>query len=266
MPDGIPAPANPITRPGQHKLNPAWFLCRCLMLLGLVTGGLLVAGLLLLDWNKRLPRERVARRWSRLLIRIVNLNVIVRGDLPRGPALLVANHVSWLDIPVILSQVETRFVSKSEVRQWPIAGWLADSAGTFYIRRGSGGSRPLLNRLSPHLGAGGKVCIFPEGTTTDGSEVRAFHARMFCAAIESGQRVVPLALRYGPSPDGQHIAPFIGDDDLVSHLIRVLRNPRLQVELTVCADLQPEGLARSELARSARRAVCTALRLDAEAA
>lgn len=264
MPDGALTAADAIDERAKRFVHPARFLLRCCLLAGLVLIGLLIAAILLLDWSKLLPRERIAQRWSANLLRVMNLQVRLRGDIPEGAALVVANHVSWLDIPVILSQVETRFVSKSEVRRWPVAGWLADAAGTFYIRRGSGASRPLLNRLSPYLAGGGKVCIFPEGTTTDGTAVLKFHARMFCAAIESAQPVLPLALRYDSAPNGDHIAPFIGDDDLFSHLIRVLRAPSLGVEITVNPLIQPEAMARAELSRASRQAVCTALRIEAD--
>ena len=139
------------------------------------------------------------------------------------------------------------------------AGWLADAAGTFYIRRGKGGARPLLNKLQPFLQTGGSVTIFPEGTTSDGRDVLPFHPRLFCAAVESGRPVQPVALRYGLDAAGRNIAPFIGDDDLVSHLMRLLRCRGLDVEVTIGRPLDPAGCTREELAESAHHAICAAL-------
>ena len=171
----------------------------------------------------------------------------------------VANHVSWLDIPLIAACETTRFVAKSDVRHWPVAGWLADAAGTFYIRRGKGGARPLLDKLVPHLAAGGSVVIFPEGTTTDGAGVLDFHARLFAGAIEAGCPVQPIAIRYGRARDGRDIAPFIGDDDLVSHIWRLLQEPGLVAHITYGEPLR--GNERDALAQAARSAVCAALKV-----
>ena len=218
--------------------------------------GLTLALAVRLDGSGRLRAERLAQHWSARLLRILNLRLRVVGEPPDGRALIVANHVSWLDIPVLSASLPARFVSKSEVRHWPVAGWLADAAGTFYLRRGKGGSRPLLNRMAPYLAGGGAVIVFPEGTTTTGEDVQTFHPRLFAAAVESGSAVQVAALRYGRSrTSGEHIAPFVGDDDLVSHLLRLLRDPGLSVELHFCAQLDTTGQSREALAEQAQRAV-----------
>lgn len=235
---------------------------RAFALLLLIAYGLLLALLLKLDFTHRLRREPLGQHWSALLVRLLGLRVQVQGEPLKGGGLIVANHVSWLDIPLISACVQTRFVSKSEVQHWPVAGWLADACGTFYLRRGKGGARPLLNKLVPWLSAGGSVVVFPEGTTTDGADVLPFHPRLLCAAIESGVPVQPVALRYGPGADGAALAPFIGDDDLVSHLLRVLRNSCLGVQLVFCAPLPSAGRSREQLADAAREAVRDALQLD----
>jgi 1-acyl-sn-glycerol-3-phosphate acyltransferase len=195
------------------------------------------------------------------MLDIFNIEVRVHGAPVRGARMTVANHVSWLDIPLMSSSELTRFVSKSEVRNWPVAGWLADAAGTFYIQRGKGGARPLLDQLTPHLAAGGSVTIFPEGTTTDGSKVLDFHPRLFAAAIDAGCVVQPVAIRYGCSVDGKNLAPFIGDDDLVSHIWRLLREPELCAQLVYCAPITARGLERDALAAAAQASIHNALAL-----
>jgi 1-acyl-sn-glycerol-3-phosphate acyltransferase len=232
------------------------FLLRSLALILLLAYGLLLALLLRLDGAHRLRPEPIGRHWSRLLLRLFDIRVIPSGRPQPGGGLVVANHISWLDIPVLYAQAGTRFVSKSEVQSWPIADWLADAAGTFYLRRGAHGSRPLLARMVPFLRSGGSVVIFPEGTTTTGEDVRPFHPRLFAAAIESGRAVQPVALHYGPGANGARLAPFVGDDDLVSHILRLLRNTgTLEARVVFGAPLDPAGRTREQLAEATREAI-----------
>jgi 1-acyl-sn-glycerol-3-phosphate acyltransferase len=235
-------------------------LLRALLLVVHVAWGLALAAWLALG-APRQPRERLAQRWHRRLLAILGLRLRVEGVPLREPHMTVANHVSWLDIPVLgaLEALEpVRFVGKSEIRDWPVAGWLATAAGTFYLRRGKGGTAPLLDRLVPHLRAAGSVAIFPEGTTTDGSEVRPFHARLFAAALDAGCPVQPVTIQYGLSDDGDNIAPFIGDDSLAGHILRLLRCPALEVRVLYGPPLQPT-VSRDELAREAECFVRAAL-------
>ena len=230
-------------------------LPRALLLAAHLAWGLALAAWLAL--GARAPREVVAQRWHRRLLDVLGLRVRVEGRPLRGPHLTVANHVSWLDIPVLGALEPTRFVGKAEIRDWPLAGWLATAAGTFYLRRGRGGTAPLLDRLVPHLRAG-SVVIFPEGTTTDGTGVKPFHARLFAAALDARQPVQPVTIQYGLSRRGENIAPFIGDDSLAGHLLRLLRNPGLEV----CVRYGPPLVAlasRDELAGEAETLVRAAL-------
>ena len=204
--------------------------------------------------------ERLASHWSRLLLRLLGLRVRLHGSAaPAAAGLIVANHVSWLDVPLLCAHLPARFVSKSEVQHWPVAGWLADAAGTFYLRRGRGGMRPLLDRLALFLRGGGSVVIFPEGTTSVGADLLPFHPRLFGAAIGSGTPVQPVTLRYSADARGRPLAPFIGDDDLVSHLLRLLRSPGLAADLHLVEPIDPAGRSREQLAEAAHTAIRTAL-------
>ena len=225
--------------------------------------GLLLALAVNLDFTRRLQPERLGQWWWGVLLDIFNLHLTVHGAQIKGARLTVANHVSWLDIPLIGASELTRFVSKSDVQHWPIAGWLANAGGTFYIRRGKGGARPLLDRLIPHLANGGSVVVFPEGTTTDGTQVLDFHARLFAAATESGAPVQTIAIRYSLDEQGAAVAPFIGDDDLLSHILRLLRTPRLHAEICYGAPLR--GTDRDALALAAQEQVRRVLALPARA-
>jgi lyso-ornithine lipid O-acyltransferase len=235
-------------------------LLRGMRLLIHVVKGLLLATLVKLDAAQRLDAEHLAQTWSRQLLRILNITLTVHGSPAANGHLVVANHVSWLDIFVLLAARPTRFVAKSEIRDWPVAGWLADALGTFYIRRGKGGTTALLERLRTHLDGGGTVVIFPEGTTSDGQRVLPFHPRLFAAAVDSDSPVQPAALHYGPDADGQPVAPFIGDDTLVAHIRRLLHVPSLSATLTWCA-VQPSGKqsTREQCAQHARQHIEQAL-------
>lgn len=230
-----------------------------------VVSGLLTAARLRLGVGRPVRPEVIARPWHRHLLTILGVRVRVTGEPLHGGHLVVANHVSWLDIPVIGAHQPTRFVSKAEVQYWPIAGWLADAGGTFYIRRGRGDVRGLVDRLAECLEDGGCVTVFPEGTTSDGSGLLPFHPRLLAAAIEAQCPVQPVALRYAPTRNGRHLAPFVGDDDLLSHLLRLLRNRRLSVELIFLPPIHPTGLDRDALAACAEQAIRRALCREREA-
>ena len=230
-----------------------------LLLAHLITG-LAFAFWVAIDNDRRITRERLAQIWSRRLLAIFRIRLKVEGVPMRGAHMTVANHVSWLDIPVLAALEPTRFVSKSEVRDWPIAGWLARAAGTFFIRRGKGGAAPLLERLTPHLRAGGMVVLFPEGTTTDGRSVRPFHPRLLSAAIEANVPLQPVTLHYGLSRDGENVAPFIDDESLVPHVARLLRTPWLTVRVLYGPPLRPSPeMTRDALAQEAEAYVRAAL-------
>jgi len=222
----------------------------------------LIAGLLLVASVKLVPplgqhRERMGRWWHRELMRVLNIRVTVRGQRSAGTRVIAANHVSWLDIPVLGAIEPARFVSKYEVREWPIAGWLANGAGSFYIRRGAGGTKQLIGEMSAYLSSAPQrsLVLFPEGTTTEGALVLKFQPRLFAAAIAAGCDVQPIALRYSITDNGENIAPFIGDDDLVHHILRLLKAPSLEVEVTYCAPISSAGRDRAQIALLAHSAV-----------
>ncbi|MDG9928682.1 MULTISPECIES: lysophospholipid acyltransferase family protein [unclassified Pseudomonas] len=204
-------------------------------------------------------RQRLTAWFLRRLSGTLPFEVEVQGELPRGPHLWVGNHVSWTDIPLLGQLLPISFLSKAEVRTWPLAGWLAHKAGTLFIRRGSGDSALLARQLHRHLGAGLQLLIFPEGTTTDGLQVRTFHGRLLTGAIEAGVPLQPVAIRYLRDGEPDLVAPFIGDDDLPSHLLRLFASDRARVQIQLLAPIPSAGQERNALARQAQRAVQAAL-------
>lgn len=223
--------------------------------------GLSLAVLVGIEGGRRFSRERLGGWWHRRLLRILNIRLKVRGEPLSGPRALVCNHVSWLDIHILGACEPTRFVSKAEVRDWPIAGWLANAAGTFYLKRGAGGTRDLIDDVSRQL-AHGPVAFFPEGTTTEGDRVLRFQPRLFAAAIEAGVRIQPIALRFGRAASGEDIAPFIGEMTLTAHLRRLMREPKLDAELIYCKPIDSQNCDRRMLAQMTQSSISAALGLD----
>lgn len=205
------------------------------------------------DWMPL--RQRLTRWFLARLSAALPFEVKVHGELSSQPALWVSNHVSWVDIPLLGALLPLTFLSKAEVRQWPVAGWLAEKAGTLFIRRGSGDARIVNAQLATHLSRGRSLLVFPEGTTTDGRGLRTFHGRLLASAIEAGVPVQPVALRYRRDGQPCELAPFIGDDDLVSHLRRLFGNDRGVVEIHLLAALSSAQQDRRLLAQQARDAI-----------
>lgn len=203
------------------------------------------------------------QRWSQIFMKRLTaalpFRVKVCGQLPAQPMLWVSNHVSWTDIPLLGMLAPLSFLSKAEVRTWPVAGWLAHKAGTLFIRRGGGDSQLLRRQISQHLQQQCALLIFPEGTTTDGRGLRTFHGRLLASAIDSEIPLQPIALRYLRDGQPDPIAPFIGDDDLLSHLMRLFGQPCGEVEVRLLAPIASRGEERAALAFKAQQAISEAL-------
>lgn len=229
------------------------------LLLGTVLAGAVALLERLYRHDLMAVRQRLTCWYLRNLSAALPFDVEVLGQLPQEPMLWVCNHVSWSDIPLLGQLLPLSFLSKAEVRTWPLAGWLALKAGTLFIRRGSGDSNQLTQQIHRHLKGGRHLLIFPEGTTTDGRQVRTFHGRLLSGAIDAGVALQPVAIRYLRGEQEDLIAPFIGDDDLLSHLLRLFAGERAQVRIHVLAPIASAGMERNALARQAQHAVHLAL-------
>ncbi|MFO7641217.1 MAG: lysophospholipid acyltransferase family protein [Candidatus Competibacteraceae bacterium] len=198
--------------------------------------------------------------WSRVLCGILGVRISVAGHPQDGAGLFVANHVSWLDIFCIASVCPTHFLAKREVADWPLFGWLSRRAGTAFIRRGGdNGASEASGQLTWRLRNGGRMLVFPEGTSTTGETVRHFYPRLFQAAIHARCPVQAIALRY-PWGEGVHPeAPFVGDATLLPHLWRLLGERRIVAELCFHASLSVRGQTRDGLASRTRLQVLDTL-------
>lgn len=171
-------------------------------------------------------REQAVQNWARGALRALGMTVQVQGRAAPGPLLLVANHVSWADILVLHACRYCRFVSKAEVRHWPVIGPLASAAGTLYIERESRrDALRVAHHMAESLRAGEVVAVFPEGTTSDGHAQLPFHANLLQAALSVHAPVQPVGLTYlDPATGALSLAPaYVGDDSLLGSLWRIAR-------------------------------------------
>lgn len=199
------------------------------------------------------------REWSRQMLCIMGVELLVRDTPPgTGPALLVANHVSWLDILVMNAAHPARFVSKSDVKHWPVLGALITGAGTLYIERESRrDAMRVVHHMAERLQAQDTLAVFPEGTTGDGRTLLPFHANLFQAAIAAQAPVVPVALRFVDGASGQRSdAPvFIGDTTLIASIWTTLRASSLQAVVAYGEPQTHDGRDRRAWAQDLRTEV-----------
>ncbi|QVL46832.1 MAG: 1-acyl-sn-glycerol-3-phosphate acyltransferase [Thiocapsa sp.] len=209
----------------------------------------------------------MTRRWHRRLCAILGIRIRVFGGAQPG-CLLIGNHISWLDIPVVGAQGEIAFLSKAEVRDWPLIGWLAETAGTLFVERGAIRIDEIAGRLRK-IGRDRTLMLFPEGTTSDGSDVLRFHPRLFALAQETGLMIQPVALAYRGHADERPdpVAPFIGEDTLLAHLLRVIRHPGLTAEVHFLPPtaIGEDNNTRRLLAERTRGAIVEALGMHPDA-
>ncbi|MCL7944332.1 lysophospholipid acyltransferase family protein [Marinobacter sp. ATCH36] len=188
--------------------------------------------------------------------RCLGFRISAKGIPDNGPVLYVSNHISWSDIPVLGGMVPLHFLSKAEVGRWPIIGWLANQAGTLFIQRGSGKAGLARREIANTLGQGRSVLVFPEGTTTAGVTVLPFHSRLLQAAADAGVDIQPISIGYLRNGHPDHLAPFIGDDEFQHHLVRMLRQPAVEVGVIAHPVVSlREGSDLSEIARGLQKTV-----------
>lgn len=226
--------------------------------------GLFQAGALL-GFHAPPERDRIISRWSARLLRILGVRLIVNAPPESGPdqfrhgAMLVANHISWLDIFIIHATRRVHFVSKHEIRDWPVVGWLAARVGTLFIQRAKKSDIARINReMHALLDDGAWVAVFPEGTSTDGSQLLRFLPSLFQPAVDENLPVMPVALQY-ETPQGAYTdaAAYAGEISFGQSLWRIAGEREIVARLTFCAPVRAAG--RRELAEAAYREIAGAL-------
>ncbi|MFF4172417.1 lysophospholipid acyltransferase family protein [Streptomyces sp. NPDC001744] len=239
-------------RPGTATAGPLRALAR------LAAGaGTVLLGVLLAPGTAPLPsatRLALVRCWARTVVRAFGVRARYTGNpAPAGPLLVVANHVSWLDVPLLAAVLPGRAVAKAEVRHWPVLGTLAALGGTLFVERDRLRALPgTVRAVTGALADGGRVVVFPEGSTWCGRAGGRFRPAVFQAALDAGCAVQPVRIAYRPTEG----AAYVGDDPLGASLWRVVTTRRLTAEVHA-ADPLPGGRYpdRRALAAAAERAV-----------
>ena len=204
-------------------------------------------------------RQLRTQVWSLGMLRCIGIELIVKGKPSlNGPLLLVANHMSWLDITALHAARFCRFVSKADIKKWPFIGMLASGVGTLFIERESRrDAMRVVHHMTASLQAGDVLGVFPEGTTSDGSGLLPFHANLFQAAIAANAPVQPVGLQFINTRTGlQSTAPcYVGDDTLVGSVWRTLTTPDVAVVIHFGEPQLADGRDRRALAAALSQAV-----------
>lgn len=214
--------------------------------------------------NHRTQRYMV-KKWAQHFLHILNIKLHYRGSLPSDDqtrVILVANHISWLDVIAILAVCPARFVAKSEILSWPILGRLSDNAGTIFIAREKRNDTLKVNQfLSEILIAGDRIAIFPEGTTSDGTYLLHFHASLLQFAVAAEGLVYPVAIHYRDSMNQPTTVAAYLDVSIAESLQLILQQPSCHVELTFLDSVHGGKKNRRELARFTEQAISRQLAL-----
>lgn len=208
--------------------------------------------------------EEIAQ-WSHQLLSILRVDVQVHGSSIERPSrcMIVANHLSWLDIFVIHAHRPGVFVAKSEIREWPLLGGLVDGVGTLFISRGSRThARRTNERIAQTLASGRAVAVFPEGTTTTGEAIAHFHAALLQPAIDAQAALLPVGLRYRTyDGDRAQAALYVDEMSFAQSLWRIVSQPGFVAELHVATPVPTHSENRRALARTSEALIARALDL-----
>ncbi len=212
------------------------------------------------------PQARLVRvgTWSRQLLGILGIALDARGTPRGGATLVVANHVSWLDILAINAVHPCRFVAKADVRHWPVIGWLVASGGTLFIERErKRDALRVVHQVADALRQGQTIAVFPEGTTSEGHGLLPFHANLLQAAISTGVPVQPVALRFSDASEPvSQAAAYVGDTHLLRSLWMIVTASGMQVRVDWLPPVPMVGDDRRIVSETLRQRILAALRGD----
>ena len=241
--------------PDSTAVGPSTAAARLVAVVGVLLSGVLLVPVLIVLRGR--ARAATVRALARALLTALGARLVLRGRLPRGGSLLVANHVSWLDVVVLAAVAPTRLVAKSDVRGWPGLGALAAASGTIFVDRARPKALPVtVAEVAGALRAGTSVTVFPEGTTYCGADQGPFRPAMFQAAVDTGAPVVPMTVSYQAGGQETRATAFLGDDTLWSSVRRVCALRDVTVTLVSSPALHPApGADRRLLARAAQSSV-----------
>ncbi len=237
-----------------------WLAFHLGVLMPLLVLGLTFPGSRRMAWNGESLHSRLIRRWSAGLLRVFGFRIRRFGTPLPGAVLFVANHVSWIDIELVHSQVWAGFVSKAEVQNWPLVGWLSSLGGTIYHHRGSQDSlHGVMHQMVARLQEGRPIAVFPEGKTLSGDAIGVFHARIFQPAVVANVPTQPVALRYGAGGDAQTIVAFQPGEHFMGNFVRLLGEPGRTAEVHFLEPVPATEDGRRRLAETCRERIIAAM-------
>ena len=208
-------------------------------------------------WLNQKRRGLISQYWSRRLLRLMGIRLHITGTRPASAAVLVANHVSWADPFLLVACYPVQFVAKAEIRSWPIFGWIAAQGGTIFIQRER--QRDLATvaqAFVAYLKHGTAVGMFPESTTSDGTQLLPFKPALFQVAVNTAADCYPVAIHYDNCA-----AIWTGDMGFVSSIWRIMAQPRINASVNFCSPIHYQGQHRRELAAASASAISAALSL-----
>lgn len=202
------------------------------------------------EWFYTEKGAKIVQYWMWRGSRVLGLDIQISGTPYFQSAVLVSNHISWLDIVAIAATTPVTFVSKSDLQHWPIVGKLAEATGTIFIKRGSlFAIHKTLGHLGEIMDLGRKTVFFPEGTTTRGESVSKFNSGLFESANSAQCPVQPIAISYFQRGKADYeIAPYVDDDHFMVHLWNLFRVGKLQVQLDFLDEIPANTYSRQGLA------------------
>ncbi|MBX9676628.1 MAG: 1-acyl-sn-glycerol-3-phosphate acyltransferase [Methylotenera sp.] len=225
--------------------------------------GLIIASVFLPFLSKN-TKLALIKWWCGGLLRAFHIKVVTFGELPPASTksvMFVANHISWSDIHALNSKIALRFIAKSEIRSWPVFGYLVEKANTLFIDRSKRQETgKIVDITAASLISGDNLCFFPEGTTTDGQQVLPFKGSVLQAAIAANSRIWPVAIRY-VNIDGSintNMA-YAGETSLIDSMHLVVKQKNATVELHFLNPINSTGKDRRHLTQAAYDAIVTKL-------
>ncbi|WP_422382735.1 lysophospholipid acyltransferase family protein [Marinicellulosiphila megalodicopiae] len=209
----------------------------------------------------------VVRKWYQLLLFFLDIKVHVQSNKQKPDQLkasvVVANHISWLDIVVLGSVIPTDFLSKSEVRNWPLIGWMANQIGTLFIKRGGGGDVDGLKvQMLEYVNDGKNILFFPEGTTGKGDGLMVFRPRLFSTAIDAKANILPLAIKYGLQQGAHPVIPYGSEQTIFVNLLSVMAYGHVDVYVQFGQTISSKETNRDALANTAQKQIGNMLNLS----
>jgi len=244
--------------PGSRALRR---LCRVPRILGHLLHGLATIWFVF-PWLEAHARRMRIRRWSRRLLHLLSVDIRMTGALAHPNVLVVANHVSWLDIFALHAVGPVRFIAKSEIARWPLLGSLVRGVGTLFIERHRRrDTHRVAREMAAALAGGDIVAVFPEGTVTDGTRVLPFKGSLLQPIVDARGTIQPVAIRYRTPAGERSAAAAYHDVAFLGSFWRICGERALVVELVATPPLAATGRHRRELAAEAEAAVRAALGL-----